>query len=72
MSWIGAIRAAKEPKKKNYRGKPSIQEVIETHKRIKALRAEGKSRLEIAEILGLHGQTVWKHLTGKIKCAEGV
>ena len=68
MSWLAPLACVEPQKKPGYIGKPSVARTKEIHAAILRLHADGRNRFEIAQILGITGQAVWRHLNGKIKC----
>lgn len=70
VSWVTPLAGVVPEKKPGYIGKPSVARTREIHAAILRLKADGRNRFEIAEILGITGQAVWRHLTGKIKCVS--
>ena len=70
MSWLAPLVCEVPEKKPGYTGKPSVARTKEIHAAVLRMNADGKTRFEIADALGITGQAVWRHLTGKIKCVS--
>lgn len=70
MSWLAPLTVVVPEKKPGYIGKPSIARTKEIHAAVLRMNADGKTRFEIADALGITGRAVWRHLRGKIKCVS--